>query len=201
MSDLPDRPVAALYTAADLVAALRSTDEERNKLHEKELADLRRKLAASERIRENADFHLGQEMARRQLAEKETARLRADRAAVLREAIDVAREEGHRLEAEQGIEAARGARSVAYLLRKLLVKADAPVDWAVVAYRSPGARTLYCVTCARRETGWQPVTADMLPDVGTVCDFCGGRVLAAASRTLGDVVARYMPATETQQQS
>jgi hypothetical protein len=40
-------------------------------------ADLRRKLASSERIRENADFHLGQEMARRQLAEKETARLRA----------------------------------------------------------------------------------------------------------------------------
>jgi hypothetical protein len=40
-------------------------------------ADLRRQLAAAERIRENADFHLGQEMARRQLAEKETARLRA----------------------------------------------------------------------------------------------------------------------------
>ncbi|MCZ4602953.1 hypothetical protein O3S80_04030 [Streptomyces sp. Lzd4kr] len=31
----------------------------------------------AERIRENADFHLGQEMARRQLAEKETTRLRA----------------------------------------------------------------------------------------------------------------------------
>ncbi|QCX81194.1 hypothetical protein C9F11_38055 [Streptomyces sp. YIM 121038] len=44
--------------------------------------------AAAERIRENADFHLGQEMARRQRAEKETARLRADRAAVLREAAD-----------------------------------------------------------------------------------------------------------------
>jgi hypothetical protein len=40
-------------------------------------ADLRRQLAAAERIRENADFHLGQEMARRQLAEKETGRLRA----------------------------------------------------------------------------------------------------------------------------
>ncbi|MER5902974.1 hypothetical protein ABT150_23190 [Streptomyces mirabilis] len=39
--------------------------------------ELRRKLATAERIRENADFHLGQEMARRQLAEKETARLRA----------------------------------------------------------------------------------------------------------------------------
>ena len=70
----------------------------------------------------------------------------------------------------------------------------ASVDWAVVAYRSPGTRTLYCVICARRESGWQPVTADVLPDVDTVCDFCGGRVLAVASRTLGDVVARYMPA-------
>jgi hypothetical protein len=49
---------------------------------------------------------------------------RADRAAVLREAIDVAREEGHRLEEVAGIEPARGARSVAYLLRKLLVKAQ-----------------------------------------------------------------------------
>ncbi|WP_245727153.1 hypothetical protein [Streptomyces longwoodensis] len=45
-----------------------------------------------------------------------------DRATVLREAIDVAREEGHRLEEVAGIEAARGARSVACLLRKLLGK-------------------------------------------------------------------------------
>jgi hypothetical protein len=37
--------------------------------------ELRKELAASERIRENADFHLGQEMSRRQLAEKETGRL------------------------------------------------------------------------------------------------------------------------------
>lgn len=44
--------------------------------------ELRRKLATAERIRENADFHLGQEMARRQLAEKETARLRAQLAAI-----------------------------------------------------------------------------------------------------------------------
>jgi hypothetical protein len=39
--------------------------------------ELRRELAASERIRANADFHLGQEMSRRQLAEKEISRLRA----------------------------------------------------------------------------------------------------------------------------
>ncbi|MCX4596152.1 hypothetical protein OG819_42825 [Streptomyces sp. NBC_01549] len=45
--------------------------------------ELLRKLATAERIRENADFHLGQEMARRQLAEKEVARLTTGRAAVL----------------------------------------------------------------------------------------------------------------------
>jgi hypothetical protein len=48
----------------------------------------------------------------------------ATRAALLREVIDVAREEGHRLEAEAGIEPARGARCVAYLLRQLLIKAQ-----------------------------------------------------------------------------
>lgn len=42
-----------------------------------EQAELRVRLATAERIRENADFHLGQEMARRQLAEKEVARLLA----------------------------------------------------------------------------------------------------------------------------
>jgi hypothetical protein len=48
-----------------------------------------------------------------------------DRAAVLREAIDVAREEGHRLEVgDHDARAARGARSVAYLLRQLLAKAQ-----------------------------------------------------------------------------
>ena len=52
-------------------------------LADSEQATLRRKLAAAEKIRENADFHLGQEMARRQLAEKEAARLSADQAAVL----------------------------------------------------------------------------------------------------------------------
>lgn len=80
---------ANAFTPADLVAALRSSGEEHDKLHEKELAELRQKLAAAERIRDNADFHLGQEIGRRQLAEKETARLSADRAAVLREAADL----------------------------------------------------------------------------------------------------------------
>lgn len=55
------------------------------------------------------------------VADAEQADLRAT---VLREAIDVAREEGHRLEEVAGIEPARGARSVAYLLRQRLVKAQ-----------------------------------------------------------------------------
>lgn len=50
------------------------------------IARWREAAGKAERIRENADFHLGREMGRRQLAEKETACLSADRAAVLREA-------------------------------------------------------------------------------------------------------------------
>ncbi|MDT0306838.1 hypothetical protein RM780_07660 [Streptomyces sp. DSM 44917] len=42
-----------------------------------------------------------------------------DRAAVLREAYEVAHEEGHRIEAVAGIQAARGARCVAYRLRRM----------------------------------------------------------------------------------
>lgn len=66
----------------------------------------------------------------------------------------------------------------------------APVEKesAVAAYRSPGTRQLYCVTCARQEAGWQPVT-EVRDDAA--CDFCGGRILAIASRTLGEVVAHY----------
>lgn len=60
--------------------------------HERELRELRRKLANAERMRENADFHLGQEMARRQLAENEVARLRTGRADVLLEAADFLRD-------------------------------------------------------------------------------------------------------------
>lgn len=44
-----------------------------------ELDRARAELAHSERIRENADFHLGQEMARRQLAEKTSATAEAER--------------------------------------------------------------------------------------------------------------------------
>src|SRR5690606_25900479 len=63
-----------------------------------------------------------------------------DRAAVLREAIDVARDEGHRLEEEVGIEAARGARCVAYLLRKRLAKEQPLRRLADQAQPEPGAR-------------------------------------------------------------
>ena len=122
----------------------------------------------------------------------------SDRASVLREAIDAAREEGHRLEEAAGIEAARGARSVAYLLRKMLAKAQPATPAAeaprVVAYRSPGTRKVYCVICARQETGWQPVT-DASDE--TACDFCGGRVLAVASRTLAGVVVHYLSDEES----
>jgi hypothetical protein len=48
----------------------------------------------------------------------------ADRAAVLREAWDVAHEEGSRLEEVAGIEAARGARCVARLLRRMADEAQ-----------------------------------------------------------------------------
>lgn len=61
----------------------------------------------------------------------------------------------------------------------------------IAAYRSPGTRTLYCIVCARQESGWQPVTAAGVKD-DTVCDFCGGRILAVAAMSLGDVIARYV---------
>lgn len=53
------------------------------------------------------------------IAEDRAAHAAEVRAAALDQALDVAHEEGHRLEAEIGIEAARGARCVAYLLRHL----------------------------------------------------------------------------------
>ena len=77
------------------------------------------------------------------------------------------------------------------MLRRLAAEAQQPdTEARVVAYRSPGTRTLYCVICARQETGWQPVTD---ADDQAVCDFCGGRVHAVAAQTLGEVVARYLP--------
>uniref|UniRef100_UPI0030E0A33E hypothetical protein n=1 Tax=Streptomyces tubercidicus TaxID=47759 RepID=UPI0030E0A33E len=69
-----------------------------------ELVRLRSELRNSERIRENADFHLGQEMARRQLAEKDVARLRAELNGL---AHEHGREIGRAVEAEASIGRAR----------------------------------------------------------------------------------------------
>src|SRR5690606_16835850 len=80
---------------------------------------------------------------------------------VLRDAIDLAREEAHRLEEEVGIEAARGARCVAYLLRKRLAK-EQPL---------------------RR-------LADETPDT-TADTFAGGSYLTAEHDTLGMIAARH----------
>jgi hypothetical protein len=90
--------------------------------------------------------------------------------------------------------AAKQVREWGDELRRLADETPADTQAAdrVVAYRSPGTRTLYCVTCARQETGWQPLTLAELPG-GASCDFCGGSVLAIASQTLGAVVASYMP--------
>lgn len=69
-------------------------------------------------------------------------------------------------------------------------------DDRTVAYNSPGTRALYCVICARQESGCQPLAAADVPD-DTACSFCGGRVHAIAARTLGATVARYMTAPAT----
>jgi hypothetical protein len=78
-------------------------------------------------LREEADAYVAESRAALARLEAKARELKAQeraehRAAVLREAIDVAREEGNRLEEVAGIAQARGARCVAYLLRKLLVK-------------------------------------------------------------------------------
>lgn len=68
----------------------------------------------------------------------------ADRATLLREAADVAREEAHRLETgNHDARAARGARSVAYLLRRMAIEADAN---RVAAEEQP-AETHSCSNC------------------------------------------------------
>ncbi|MEV5368964.1 hypothetical protein AB0N12_06325 [Streptomyces albogriseolus] len=95
-----------------------------------------------------------------------------DKAAVLRETIDVAREEGHRLEEEVGIEAARGARCVAYLLRKLLAKEQPPRRMAdETATETPAPACAHCGQPIRRITG--TLTAWWVHDPGgnTVCDW------------------------------
>ncbi|MFD4795972.1 hypothetical protein [Streptomyces anulatus] len=78
----PVEPAAAdAQTASYWQQKLSAVTEGRDHLRQ-ENERLRKELVQSERIRENADFHLGQEMARRQLAEKAAAPpAPADRAA------------------------------------------------------------------------------------------------------------------------
>ncbi|MEV5184217.1 hypothetical protein AB0K88_31195 [Streptomyces werraensis] len=80
--------------------------------------------------------------------------------------------------------------------RQAALKARAELDTLrdgsgkrVIAYRSRGTRALYCVTCARQETDCDPVAN---ADEQATCAFCGGRVHAVASRTLGAAVAHYL---------
>ncbi|MFF6781402.1 hypothetical protein [Streptomyces sp. NPDC012510] len=112
---------ALFARAAEAVVALADSEQ----------ATLRRKLAAAEKIRENADFHLGQEMARRQLGEKEAARLSADRAAVLNAAAQ------HLYTAlfpavydDMGQKAAEGVQRAVSELRRLAAEAISP--WRIL---------------------------------------------------------------------
>jgi hypothetical protein len=76
-------------------------------------------------------------------------------------------------------------------LRRLAVEAtlEPAMEDRPVAYRSYGARALYCVICARQEDRCEPATQ---VDEKAVCSFCGGNLLAVSSRTLGGVIAKYL---------
>ncbi|MBK3631594.1 hypothetical protein JHN52_01185 [Streptomyces sp. MBT97] len=88
----------------------------------------------------------------REAKDQERAEIRTT---ALREAIDVAREEGHRLEQVADIAHARGARSVAYILRKLLAK-ERPIRQCVNDTDGDGN----CAACARNPEAFcrQPLT-------------------------------------------
>ncbi|MEU5426898.1 hypothetical protein AB0H73_15015 [Streptomyces olivoreticuli] len=80
-----------------------------------------------------------------------------------------------------------------------MTKQPAPAAEPIVAYRTRGTGSPYCVICARQETGTQPLTAAEVT-ADTVCNFCGGRVLAVAAQNLGEVVSRHcrwLPVEET----
>ncbi|WP_329214831.1 hypothetical protein OG352_05290 [Streptomyces sp. NBC_01485] len=101
----------------------------------------------------------------------------ADRAAVLREAADVAREEAHRLETgNHDARAARGARSVAYLLRRLAeapqpeTEAEPEFTEARAAFMQIGRTpSLEGLRAELRIEGWPPV-------VGCYCGASMGRM-------------------------
>ncbi len=89
---LPE-PADGAETVGYWQAKLAAVTDGRDSL-QRENTKLRRELASAERIRENADFHLGQEMARRQRAEKELRRT-ADEARQTGEGADCRTPETH----------------------------------------------------------------------------------------------------------
>jgi hypothetical protein len=124
-----------------------------------------------------------------------------DRAAVLREAADgFDRHVAQILESvgDKAVFVAKALRDraavwseAAETLRRLAAetKPEPVTEDRPIAYRSYGARALYCVICARQEDRCEPVTQ---VDEKDVCSFCGGNLLAVSSRTLGGVIAKYL---------
>ena len=99
--------------------------------------ELRRELAASERIRANADFHLGQEMSRRQLAEKETGRLRAV-VARLRQMTDYWEQQlPDVIRTPAVVSAIRAALEAADDVSRMVDEAPPPVDLAAAPDPTP----------------------------------------------------------------
>lgn len=199
------------YAAAILAALARDTSRGPNwgsaadavlAVADAEQRKLRRALASSEGIRENADFHLGQEMARRQLAEKEAARLRGElgqarttRATVLRERADfyegVLRDS---LDPDSDPRYCTAVHDIVLGLRRLAAAdtTNTAPEPEVVAYRNshqPGV-----LLCRGHGWGWAgltPLTSEDLPD-GGACTFgdpgdpddrCGVDVLIPATGT------------------
>jgi hypothetical protein len=125
----------------------------------------------------------------------------ADRAAVLREAADgFDRHVAQILDGvgDKAVFVAKALRDraavwseAAETLRRLAAetKPEPVTEDRPIAYRSYGARALYCVICARQEDRCEPVTQ---VDEKDVCSFCGGNLLAVSSRTLGGVIAKYL---------
>lgn len=141
------------------------------------VAEIRRltaELAKSESIRGNADFHLGQEMARRQLAEKETARLRAESAAVaafLDEQELAAR--AFELPTPAWVEAVRAASGAPVAPLAVSQPSEAPVE-PNTATRPPTGRTgdpRRTLTPTEYDAAWHAVegaAGDEGADPGTV---------------------------------
>lgn len=103
----------------------------------------------------------------------------ADRAAVLREAADVAYRIARRLNDQHHDERAQGAWDVENTLRAELRRMADGAQQAgagdrIVARRSPATSSVYCTTHGTPEM--TPLTSDDLPD-GAHCQICGTDVL------------------------